>query len=79
MTRKVEITMMNDGQLSIDGQCKPAGDIHIEEYVDNDLVGGCYATYENLVEKLKDFFKEEQNDPNGLPMNFTNKYHTEGS
>jgi len=60
MTKKVEITMMNDGQLSIDGQCKPAGNIHIEEYVNNDLVGGSYTTYENVVETLKDFFEEDK-------------------
>jgi len=58
MIKKVEITMMKDGQLSIDGQCKPAGNIHIEEYVDNDLVGGSYVTYENVVNKLKEFFEE---------------------
>jgi len=58
MIKKVEITMMKDGQLSIDGQCKPAGNIHIEEYVDNDLVGGSYATYDNVVSKLKEFFEE---------------------
>ena len=58
MTKKVEITMLTEGELSIDGQTKPAGNIHVEEYVDNELVGGGYATYENLVENLKEFFKE---------------------
>jgi len=48
--------MMNDGQLSIDGQCKPAGNIHIKEYVDNDLVGGSYATYEKCSRNIKRLF-----------------------
>ena len=35
MTKKVEITLLEDNELSIDGQTKPAGNIHIEEYEDN--------------------------------------------
>lgn len=56
MTKKVEITLLEDNELSIDGQTKPAGNIHIEEYVDDELVGGCYATYDNVSDKLKEFF-----------------------
>ena len=58
MTKKVEITMMKDGQLSIDGQCKPAGNIHIEEYEDGELVGGSYANYDTVSETLKEFFDD---------------------
>ncbi len=56
MTKKVEITILDDNELSIDGQAKPAGNIHIEEYVNDELVGGCYATYDNVSDKLKEFF-----------------------
>ena len=49
--------MLKDDDLSIDGQTKPAGNIHIEEYVDGDIVGGCYATYDNVGSKLKEFFE----------------------
>lgn len=58
MTKKVEITILDDNELSIDGQTKPAGNIHIEEYEDDELVGGSYATYENVSEKLKEFFDD---------------------
>ena len=58
MTKKVEITILDDNELSIDGQTKPAGLIHIEEYEDDELVGGSYATYENVSEKLKEFFND---------------------
>ena len=58
MIKKVELTMLKDDDLSIDGQTKPAGNIHIEEYIDGDIVGGCYATYDNVGSKLKEFFEE---------------------
>lgn len=51
--------MLKDGDLSIDGQTKPAGNIHLEEYEDGDIVGGCYATYENVGNKLKEIFDAE--------------------
>jgi hypothetical protein len=57
--KKVELTMLKDGDLSIDGQTKPAGNIHLEEYEDGDIVGGCYATYENVGNKLKEIFDAE--------------------
>jgi len=60
MTKKVEITMLEDNELSIDGQTKPAGLIHIEEYEDDEIVGGSYATYDNVVEKLKEFFEDTE-------------------
>ena len=45
---------MEDDELSIDGQVKPAGNLDIREYEDGEWTGGCYATYDNLVEKVKE-------------------------
>lgn len=59
MSKKVEITMLEDNELSIDGQTKPAGYFHIEEYEDDELVGGSYATYDNISDKLKEIFDED--------------------
>ncbi len=52
--RHIEITVMKDGELSIDGQTKPGGNLDIREFNDGEWVGGCYATYDNLVEKVKE-------------------------
>jgi len=57
MIKKIEITMLGESELSLDGQTRPAGKLHIQEYVNNELVGGSYATYENLVENCKEFFQ----------------------
>jgi len=54
----VEISLMEDGELSIDGQSKPAGNIEIREYEDGEWMGGSYATYDNLVEKVKEALEE---------------------
>ena len=55
MTNKhIEISLMEDGQLSIDGQVKPAGNIEIREFNDGEWTGGSYATYDNLIEKVKE-------------------------
>ena len=51
--RHIEVSIMDD-ELSIDGQTKPAGNISIREFDDGEWVGGCYATFENLVEKVKE-------------------------
>jgi len=45
---------MEEGEFSIDGQTKPAGNIEIREFVDGEWMGGSYATYENLVKKVKE-------------------------
>ena len=50
---------MEDGELSIDGQAKPAGNLDIREFEDGEWVGGCYATYDNLVEKVKECLDDE--------------------
>jgi len=52
--RHIEISVMKDGELSIDGQTKPGGNLDIREFEDGEWVGGCYATYDNLVEKVKE-------------------------
>ena len=54
----IEISLMEDGELSIDGQSKPAGNIEIREYEDGEWMGGSYATYDNLVEKVKEALAE---------------------
>ena len=51
--RHIEVSLMEDGELSIDGQSRPAGNIEIREFNDGEWVGGCYATYDNLVEMVK--------------------------
>ena len=57
--RHVEISLMEDGELSIDGQSRPAGNIEIREFNDGEWIGGCYATYDNLVEKVKEALEDE--------------------
>ena len=52
--RHIEVSIMDDDELSIDGQTKPAGNISIREFDDGEWVGGCYATVDNLVEKVKE-------------------------
>ena len=52
--RHIEVSLMEDGKLSIDGQSRPAGNIEIREFNDGEWIGGCYATYDNLVEKVKE-------------------------
>ena len=52
--KHIEVSLMEDGELSIDGQSRPAGNIEIREYNDGERIGGCYATYDNLVEKVKE-------------------------
>ena len=58
MTKYVEISLMEDGELSIDGQTKPGGNLDIREYETGEWGGGCYATYDNLVEKIKEALEE---------------------
>ena len=44
---------MEDGELALDGQARPGGNLHIREYKDDEWTGGSYATYDNLVKKVK--------------------------
>ena len=55
----VEISLMENGELSIDGQSRPAGNIEIREYEDGEWMGGSYATYDNLVEKVKEALEDD--------------------
>ena len=48
---------MEKGELSLDGQTRPAGNIEIREFEDGEWIGGSYATYENLVEKVKEYLE----------------------
>jgi hypothetical protein len=55
----VELRMMADQELSIDGETGPAGPIHITEFIDGELVGGSYANYDTVSETLRGFFEKE--------------------
>ena len=57
--KHVEISLMEENELSIDGQSPPAGNIEIREFEDGEWMGGSYATFENLVEKVKGAFGVE--------------------
>ena len=59
MDRHIEISLMEKDELSIDGQTKPAGNIEIREFEDGEWMGGSYATYENLSEKVKEYLEDE--------------------
>ena len=56
--KHVEIFLMEEGELSIDGQTRPAGNIEIREFEDGEWMGGSYVTYDNLVEKVKETLEE---------------------
>ena len=53
--KHIEISIMEDGELSIDGQTNAAGNLDIREFEDGEWVGGCYATCDNLVEMVKEW------------------------
>ena len=57
--KHIEISLMVDDELSIDGQTRPAGNIEIRDFKDGEWMGGSYATYENLVEKVKEALEDE--------------------
>ena len=57
--KHIEISIMEDGELSIDGQTKPGGNLDIREFEDDEWIGGSYATYDNLVEKVKEALEDE--------------------
>ena len=56
--KHIEISLMKDGELSIDGQSQPAGNIEIREFEDGEWMGGGYATFDNLVDKVKEALEE---------------------
>ena len=57
--KHIEINIISDGELSIDGQTRPAGNIEIREFEDGEWMGGSYATYDNLVDKVKEALEDE--------------------
>ena len=57
--KHIEINIMSDGELSIDGHTKPGGNLDIREFEDGVWTGGCYATYDNLVEKVKEALEDD--------------------
>ena len=56
--KHIEISLMEEGELSIDGHTKPRGNLDIREFEDGEWVGGCYATFDNLAEKVKECLEE---------------------
>ena len=59
MNRHLEISLMGEDELSIDGQTNPAGNIEIREFEDGEWMGGSYATYDNLIEKVKEYLEND--------------------
>jgi hypothetical protein len=57
--KHIEISLMGENELSIDGQSKPDGNIEIREFEDGEWMGGGYATFDNLVEKVKEALEDE--------------------
>ena len=57
--KHIEISLMEDDELSIDGQTRPAGNIEIREFEDGEWMGGSYTTYENLIEKVKEALEDD--------------------
>ena len=59
MSKHIEIFLMEENELSIDGQTRSAGNIEIREFEDGEWMGGSYATYDNLTEKVKEALEED--------------------
>ena len=57
--KHIEISLMGKDELSIDGQSRPAGNIEIREFEDGEWMGGGYATYDNLVERVKEALEDD--------------------
>jgi hypothetical protein len=57
--KHIEISLMGENELSIDGQSKPDGNIEIREFEDGEWMGGSYTTFDNLVEKVKEALEDE--------------------
>ena len=56
--KHIEISVMGDDELALDGQARPAGPLSIKAYEDGEWTGGCYATYDNLVEMVKEALED---------------------
>jgi len=59
MRRWLEISLMKKDQPSIDGMARPAGEIELREFEGGEWLGGSYTTYENLVEKVKEYLEDD--------------------
>ena len=57
--KHIEVSLMGENELSIDGQSKPDGNIEIREFEDGEWMGGSYTTFDNLVEKVKEALENE--------------------
>ena len=47
------------GVKSIDGQTKPGGTFHFQEFEDSEWTGGGYADEDDLAERVEEFFTDE--------------------
>jgi len=56
--KHIEISLLAIGELSIDRRTSPAGNLQITEFENDEWIGGCYATFDNLVEKVKEALEE---------------------
>jgi len=56
----IKIFEMGKDELALDGQAQPAGNLHIKEDDDDEWVGGSYATYDNLVEMVKEALTDDE-------------------
>lgn len=56
--KHIEVSLMGENELSIDGQSKPDGNIEIREFEDGEWMGGGYATFDNLLEKVKEALED---------------------
>ena len=57
--RHVEVSLMEEDELSIDGQAKPAGKIEIREFEDGWWMSGTYKpSWENAMEHIKEYLNE---------------------
>ena len=63
MSKHVEIYLMEEGELSIDRQTRPAGNIEIREFENGEWMGGSYATYKNLVAKVREALEIDDDSP----------------
>jgi hypothetical protein len=50
---------MEENELSIDGQTKPDGNLDIREFEDDQWIISYFATYDNLVEKVKEALEDD--------------------
>ena len=47
------------GDTSIDGQSRPGGNFHIQEFTDGEWSGGCYSSAGDLNSKIMEFLGDD--------------------